>query len=56
MITPKEQETIKKAQDFSAKLIIKMEKMSKSEREDFWRGLSDFEKDILFTTFFKRLI
>lgn len=55
-MTIKEQETIKKAQDFSAKLILKMGEMNKSEREDFWRGLSDFEKDILSVTFFKKLI
>lgn len=56
MITLKEKETIKKAQDFSAKLILKMGEMDKREREDFWRGLSNFEKDILFITFFKKLI
>jgi len=56
MITLKEKETIKKAQDFSAKLILKMGEMKPREREDFWRGLSNFEKNILFITFFKKVL
>ena len=56
MITQKEKATIAKAQDYSVKLILEMGKMDKREREDFWRGLSNFEKDILFITFFKKLL
>lgn len=53
MITEKEKKLINQCQDFMVKSIELMSSMTKSERDEYWRCLSEFEKDILLIGFFK---